>query len=218
MNNKRHITTTALALSLLLIFKGTIHAQTVEMQNKIKVSVQAGLSSGGIVESMDIDGFSGATKAGVNGGIHISKHFSFGEMETGIDYLNSRQTFTYSDDVNHFVGERIISLNQMMIPFTYNIPLFRSLLSNTELQLKVGGVGQLNFLPMTESGSLPDYTFKRFSGGITIGMSAYPFTLGDKYKLGFYADLYKGSQIYKDLYNEHTTSSFFRAGMRFRFR
>lgn len=215
--NKRKKYIVTFILSLALCFNAATNAQNPEKKNAIKISGQAGISHGGIVESSEIDGFTGATKFGTNAGVHINKPFRSGELESGIDYHSSKQTFTYSDNTNNYNGKRNTSLNQIIIPITYNFNLFKSL-PKAEFQLKLGVLGQFNFLSTNDSGVLPDFTYNNFSGGIVLGASVYPFIITDKYKLGFYVDLYKGSQMYKDLYNEKITSSFIRAGIRFRFK
>ena len=41
-----------------------------------------------------------------------------------------------------------------------------------------------------------------FSGGVTLGLAAFPVSFDNGSRLGLYVDRYRGSQIYKDFYNQ----------------
>lgn len=60
-----------------------------------------------------------------------------------------------------------------------------------------------------------------FIGGL-LGISAYPVRFGNGSKLGIYIDVYRGSQIYEDYYNqkvfETPGSSFVKGGIWYRFK
>ncbi|MGF1585488.1 MAG: hypothetical protein ACFCUM_09225 [Bacteroidales bacterium] len=52
------------------------------------------------------------------------------------------------------------------------------------------------------SRELPDNNSNLFSGGVTVGLSAFPFSFDNGARLGLFIDGYRGSQIYKDYYNQ----------------
>ena len=159
---------------------------------------------------------------GVNVGMHINKPLKYGEIESGLDYIYNFQTFTYADQENMYIGTRDLSEHQFMIPLTYNFGLFEKGLPDAEIQLKIGYLGQVNFVSCKGTGILPDYSFNRFSNGGIFGISAYPFSFSNGSKLGFYLDVYRGTQIYKDYYNqecfEMPGSSFVKGRLKYRFK
>lgn len=208
---------------------------TDKAQRHPQYSFQLGINKGGITENTDlsaehnvqsmsepvIDAFSGATRTGANAGLRINKPLRYGELETGIDYMYNHQTFAYADPWNMYNGIRKFNVNQIMFPLTYNFILFKKTLPQTEIQIKVGYVTQLNYLLTSESGTLPDYTLNRWSGGATLGISAYPFVINNRSKLGFFLDVYRGSRIYTDYYNqtgsEMPGSSYVKLGLKYKF-
>ena len=142
-------------------------------------------------------------------------------VETGIDYMYNHQTFKYIDAGNMYVGVRELNVSQVILPLTYNLTLFRKLLPEADIQLKAGYLGQFNFITTEGYGILPDYSLKRFSNGATAGISALPFKFENGSRLGFYFDVYRGSRIYTDFYNqtgfEMPGSSFMKFGVKFQF-
>lgn len=223
-------------LTLITLFLINSCVTTDKSQQNLKISIQGGINHGGITENTDlsivpnaqptpeahIDAYSGATHIGANGGLHINKPLKYGEFECGIDYMYNSQTFSYADQGNKYAGSRDLSIHQLMIPLTYNFILLKKTLPNTELQLKIGYNGQLNFVFCKGYGLLPVYSINHWSNGAVIGISAYPIRFPDNSKLGFYADVYRGNQIYIDYYNqekfEMPGSSFMKAGIRYRFK
>jgi len=211
-------------------------AVTDKSERGVKLSIQAGINQGGITENTDltvvpnaeptpeatIDAYSGATSMGANIGLHANKPLKFGEIETGLDYMYNHQEFTYADAGNMYIGTRDFSVSQLMIPLTYNVELFEKWLPSAEIQLKFGYMAQLNFVSASGTGILPEYSINRWSNGGVFGISAYPFKFPDGSKLGFYLDAYRGTQIYKDYYNqeqfEMPGSSFVKGGIRYRFK
>jgi hypothetical protein len=200
---------------------------------KIKFSAQAGSNIGGITENTDlslvpgievppeatVDAFTGATKTGFNAGVHVSRSLKRNQVETGIDYMYNHQTFKYIDAGNMYVGVRELNVSQVILPLTYNLTLFRKLLPEADIQLKAGYLGQLNLITTEGYGILPEHSLKRFSNGATAGISALPFKFKNGRRLGFYFDIYKGSRIYTDFYNqtgfEMPGSSFMKFGVKF---
>lgn len=227
---KTHYKIIILLVSALLWTACTI---TQKSQRDLKLSVLAGLNKGGITENTDlsivpnvnttndnqVDAYSGATRTGMDIGIHMNKPLKYGEIESGLDYMFNSQTFTYTDDVNLYNGSRKLSVSQFMIPISYNFILFKKLLPTSDIQLKLGYLAQINFVTGEDNGILPDYTINHFSNGAVFGISAYPIKFKNGYKLGFYADAYRGSQFYEDYYNQNSFevpgSSFIKVGLRF---
>ena len=207
---------------------------TEKSQRAIKYSLQAGINKGGITENTDlsvlpspldendVDAYSGATRTGVNVSVHANKPLKYGEIESGLGYMYNYQTFSFNDQENMFVGVRNLNVNQIMLPLTYNFNILKKSLSETELQVKFGFIGQFNFIKILDTGVLPDYSINAYTGGALCGISAYPVKFANGSKLGFYIDAYRGSQIYEDYYNqvsfEMPGSSFVKGGIRYRFR
>jgi hypothetical protein len=107
------------------------------------------------------------------------------------------------------------------VPITYNFSLLKNRFPEAQIQLKIGYSAGLNFLKVDDNNaSLPVYSCTRFSHGLTLGFSGLPFTLGTSSKLGFHFDLYRGTQVYKDFYNEarkECGSSYARVGVVYQF-
>jgi hypothetical protein len=218
-----------LILALLTILISSC-AITHKSERQAKYSIQAGANKGGITENTDLseisgldeaDAFTGATTTGFNVGIHINKPLNYGELEFGLDYMKNFQSFVYSDNANNNNGTRNLYVNQFMIPLTYNFLLFENSFPELDFQFKIGILNQVNFIQTENFGLLPFYKTKFLSTGAIMGISVYPFKLSETSKLGFFADIYRGSQIYTDLYNqekfEMPGSSFMKAGIRYQF-
>ena len=224
------------------LFLGVITFMTIsactatdKTQREFKFSVKAGLNKGGITENTDLtivqnaepvggkpDAYSGATSMGGNIGVHVNKPLVYGEIESGLDYMYNHQTFTYTDQGNMYIGSRNLSVNQFMIPLTYNFELLKKVLPSAEFQFKLGYMGQINFVSVNGTGILPKYSINRWSNGAVFGISAYPFKFANGSKLGFYVDAYRGTRIYKDFYNQDSFkmpgSSFVKVGIRYQFK
>ena len=229
---KKLISTILAGLCLIAINSCSTSQQT-GADKKLKFSIQTGVNLGGITENTDmtvvpsaeappeatVDAFSGATHTGVNVGIHINKPLKYNHVETGIDYMYNQQTFTYTDAGNMYIGVRELSTYQIMFPLTYNFVLFRKLLPNASIQLKIGYLGQLNFVSTSSTGILPEYSINRWSNGATFGISAYLFQFNNGSKLGMYFDGYRGTQVYEDFYNQKSFempgSSFIKFGFKY---
>ena len=135
-------------------------------------------------------------------------------METGLDYMYNHQTFNYIDEVNSFIGVRRLHVSQFMVPVTYNF-----VFQKVGLHLKVGLLGQFNLVSANGTGILPYNSVIPFSAGPTFGVSFLPFHFRNGDTLGIYCDIYRGSQIYKDFYNqpkfEIPGSSFIKFGFKY---
>jgi len=219
----------------LVLFDSCSVSNQPSSEKKIRISLLAGSNIGGITENTDmtvvpgaeappeatVDAFSGATHTGINIGIHVNKPLKYNQLESGIDYMFNQQTFNYIDAGNRYIGVRELKVSQIMFPFTYNIVLFRKLLPNASIQLKIGYLGQLNFISGSSTGILPDYSINRWSNGATFGISAFPVQFNNGSKLGFYIDGYRGTQVYEDFYNqtsfEMPGSSFVKFGIKYQF-
>jgi hypothetical protein len=207
--------------------------EKVSTEKKTTVTLQVGSNIGGITENTDmsmvpgvkvpaeatVDAFSGATQTGFNASVHINYRLKNNQVETGLDYMYNHQTFNYIDAGNKYIGVRELHVSQFMIPLTYNFSLFSKKFQNAEIQLKVGLLGQLNAVSGKGIGILPDYSVIPFSAGPTLGFSFLPFYFRNGDKFGIYCDIYRGSQIYKDFYNqpkfEMPGSSFIKFGFKY---
>ena len=225
-----------LKLSLLIVVINSCSVSNKTFKdNRLRLSVQAGSNLGGITENTDlsvvpgvkvpieatVDAFSGETNVGINIGIHASKPLKRNQVESGIDYMYNQQSFKYTDAGNMYIGIRELKVSQIMLPLTYNFVLFKRFLPDAEIQLKVGYLGQLNFVSTSSTGILPDYSINRWSNGATFGISAFPVHFNSGSKLGIYVDGYRGTQIYEDYYNqasyEMPGSSFIKFGLKYQF-
>jgi hypothetical protein len=221
--------------SLLIIFDSCSVQNQLSSEKRLKFSLLTGGNIGGITENTDmsvvpgvkvpeeatVDAFSGATRIGFNVGIRANMPLKRNEIETGADYMYNHQTFTYIDAGNKYIGVRELHVSQLMLPVAYNLGLFKKQMPEEELQVKVGLIGQVNFISGTGTGILPDYSVIPFSTGPTLGVSVLPFHFDNGNKLGVYFDIYRGTQIYKDFYNqpsyEMPGSSFIKFGLKYQF-
>ncbi len=198
---------------------------------KVKFGVEAGTNLGGIVDNTDltkiegtpVDGFTGATRVGFHAGAHATIPVGRNDIKAGINYLFSPQKFTYNDAFHGYFGTRKISLSQLIVPITYNINLFKQRFDPGTISLKFGGALEYNMPSVQQQGQLlPGYTINKFSGGITLGISALPFTFANKSRLGCSFDIYRGSQIFDDLYNraeyETPASSYMKLSIIYQFK
>ena len=219
-----------------LLFLSCSTLEKTATEKKTTISIQMGSNSGGITENTDmsvvpgaeapeeatVDAFSGATKKlGFNAGVHLNHRLKKNQVETGLDYMYNHQTFNYFDKGNMYIGVRELNISQVMIPVTYNIGLFGKQLPKAEMQIKAGLIGQVNFIATSDTGILPDYSVIPVSAGPTLGFSVFPFCFNEGSKLGVYVDIYRGSQIYEDYYNqagfEMPGSSFAKFGLKYQF-
>ena len=191
-----------------------------------------GTNTGGIVENTEIvktnlvpvDAFTGATntvRPGFNVGAHVAAPFLLNSVETGVDVMTNNHVFTFKDAINNYNGNRKIDLYQFMLPLTYNFGFFKKNNPLGAFQIRIGGVLQYNLLYVKSNGALPDYTFKPFSAGATLGFKLIPFHFNNQTYLGFYLDGYRGSRIYEDFYNQSSFqmpgSSYLKWGILFQF-
>lgn len=203
----------SLAFTLIVLNACSI-TQKNAANKKLIYNLQGGLNVGGIVDNTDlskvpnhtdnsnVDAYSGATKLGLHAGMHIKLPLKINQLESGVDIMYNDQTFTYNDLANNYIGSRDVITTQLMIPFTYNVNFLTNSLPKADLQFKLGLVGQANFAYLEHSGNIPDYSVNRFSGGFTFGFSGFLFKLKNEKSLGWYCDVYRGSQIYEDFYNQ----------------
>jgi len=200
-----------LPMILMCLFLSCSTVEKVSTEKKTTVSIQMGSNFGGITENTDlsvvagakapqeatVDAYTGATHPGFNSGVHINHQLNGNQIETGLDFMYNYQKFNYIDVGNIFIGVRELHVSQFMVPVTYNF-VFHTL----GLQLKVGLLGQFNLVSGKGTGILPDYSVIPLSAGPTFGVSFLPFIFSNGDKLGVYFDIYRGSQIYKDYYNQ----------------
>lgn len=191
--------------------KTTENITKLSVSDKVNYSAQISISKGGIVENtnmdelsgVSVDAFSGATKNGLGAGGRISYPFSFLSLETGLDYQLSNQSFLFSDPANKFYGNRNLTTHQFMMPLSLNVRLFTRKNHMGLAQIKLGHLLQFNhIIAGKESGILPNYNIHRWSNGLLMGIHFTPFELKKGNKAGAFIEIYRGSQIYEDHYNQ----------------
>lgn len=201
----------------------------------LRFALQTGANTGGITENTDmnvvpgvkvpeeaaVDAFSGATGTGFNAGMHIIKPIRRVEIETGIDYMYNYQKFNYIDAGNFYIGVRELDISQLIFPLTCNFDILKGLIPGAGLQLKAGVIGQVNLVSVMQTGILPPWSIRILSGGITAGLSSTPLKFENGNGIGLSVDIYRGSQVYEDFYNqpeyEMPGSSFVRLGINYQF-
>ncbi|MCF8361760.1 MAG: hypothetical protein K9G70_03965 [Prolixibacteraceae bacterium] len=215
---------------LILLIAGCTSKRYIEkgnVQRDISIRAVGGIEHGGIIENTDmsvvenstVDAVSGATKTGFNAGAHALFPMNGNDLETGLEYQLSFNELSFNDPNNDFNGIRDIQLSQIVVPFTYNINIFKK---NPELlSLKMGGAFQLNLPLLNDTGNLPEYTINRLSSGVHIEISSLPFHFNNGSKAGASISGYRGSQIYEDYYNrsefEEPGSSYYKFNLIYQF-
>ncbi len=172
-------------------------------KEKVGVSydIRAGAGWGGIIEDTQVDAVTGATNLGFTAGIHPAINIHGYVVETGIDVQTYSQSFTYNDPDAGFDGKRDFSLTELSIPLTYNFQFFNNSDLESIVQVRLGlTAGYIISDKITNNGTVPEYTLDNFSIGPTLGLTAIPFKLSDNMRLGFYFDLTRASEVYKDIY------------------
>jgi hypothetical protein len=182
----------------------------------VKSEFHSGIYSGGIVENTDLsvianipngengaaDAFTGATSRGCYGGAKVIAPLGKVEWESGLTLSHNQHEFLYDDEWNAFAGDRSISLTQLSLPLMLRLPLLKKRFPDAEWRLKMGFLGQYNFVNLSGTGILPDFSIENFSSGMALGFSALPWQLKNGAKLGLEMELYRGSRIYTDFYNQ----------------
>ncbi len=221
----------AICFLILSVSSCSVNKKTEQARQQIAFLVLAGINHGGITENTDLslisntnnkpDAYSGATKIAYHTGVHIVKSLKRNQIESGIDYMLNHQIFTYNDEENEYNGTRELYVRQIMLPLTYNFNIFNKLLPDNDVQFKIGYIAQLNFVDIDNSGNLPQYTLKKWSNGLSLGVSSSLLSFKNGNNIGFYLDIYRGSRIYEDFYNrpafEMPGTSFARLGLRYQF-
>lgn len=220
----------ACALIAIIISGCKSSEQNALNRRKPNLQIQAGINKGGITENTDLtqietvplDAYSGATHLGANSGIHTTIPLKNNDIETGIDAMLNRQTFSYNNAAQNHIGRQNINTLQIMIPLTYNFGVFKKWNQRRILQFKLGYNIQFNFITtQNKTGKTPEFQHNTFSHGFTTGVTTTPIQLKNGNKIGFYIDLYRGSQILSDYYNrnnmEEPGSSFFKCGILYQF-
>lgn len=200
-------------------------------KREIRFGVEAGANKGGIVENTDmsyivgasVDAFSGATRIGGHIGAHATLPVDRNDVQVSMGYMYSPQTFTYHDETNGFSGTRKIGLSQFILPITYNVNLFKNSFPAGTICLKFGGALEYNLASVKDNGShLPGYTIRPFTGGVALGISTLALKFKDNSRIGLSFDVYKGTQIFDDLYNRKEykmpTSSYMKLSLIYQFK
>lgn len=176
---------------------------------RLQYSVQAGLYQGGITENTNmaevgevpVDAFTGATHSGVTAGIRVGKSVRNQSVGIGLDWAIASQDFNFNDPQNGYVGSRGLTLNQLMVPITWNVGMIRRHQADGMVKLKLGLMGQFTVFSASDQGTLPPFTTHALSGGFTLGISITPLTLNSGHRLGLFAEGYRGTILYEDFYN-----------------
>jgi hypothetical protein len=202
-------------LTILSIIMGSCISHNISgdkiSQSKFNISFQAGSNKGGMVENSNmedipgiaVDAFSGATRKGFNVGARVSYPVGIFRLETGLDFMQNSQVFTYNDDISYYFGQRDFSTNQLMIPTTLVFKIITRNHREGLFQLKLGHLMQYNSIRLKdEHGSLPSWSANKWSNGALLGLTFTPFTLGNGSRIGFFIEGYRGTQIYHDHYNQ----------------
>ena len=227
---QRRIITTGVITAFLLMSCASQQAIQDDQKWSPIIRIQAGANKGGIVENTDmtvidnagVDAFSGATRRGVNASGKVMLPLRRNFVETGIDLMHNRQTFTYNDATNGFMGKRRLGVTQFMLPLTYSIGFFRENHPEGLFQFKFGYSAQFNLFSVSDgSGTMPGYSTSSFSNGATIGFSTTPFRFDNGARLGLFVDGYRGTRAYEDFYNraefEIPGTSFIKYGIIYQF-
>ena len=149
------------------------------------LSVLAGPSAGGVIDNTlmsglddlpETDAITGATSTRFNAGVHPQFNIGGFVFETGLDYLDFKQSVTYNLPSNNVNGVRSIQFRQIRVPLTYNFRFFKKDPSRPKFVLKAGAsVGYSFSSSFTGSGNPPGYEFENWDYGPTLGVALYPF-------------------------------------------
>ena len=198
-------------LSLVGCKSSFLNSENETAPRSLEFKIKAGTNSGGIVENTDlennpgvaVDAFSGATKTGFNIGAGMGIPVKKNAIETGLDFMSNNQSFSYNDPENGFFGTRDLALSQVMLPLTWNFGVLNHPHQGRQIELKAGPVLQYNILSVRDkTQTLPAFSYNKISAGVTLGISAFPFTFKNNSKLGLSIEVYRGGQIYEDFYNQ----------------
>lgn len=191
-------------LIIMLVARCTTTSNLTGKQTKTTVmhNLQIGSSWGGIIENMEVDAVTGATKNRLNAGYHAVIKVQNKMLETGVDLLNYQQSFTFTDTDN-YNGKRNFNYREVRLPLTYNFQLWRNKNNNGIFRVKTGlSAGYRYYQKIEDSGNLPGYSFKRFSMGPTLGISLLPISITDDLSIGTYIDFLLASKVYNDYYTK----------------
>jgi len=148
-------TTTFFCMSLISLSACVpLHNAQENQSHKIRLAIEAGPNKGGIVENTDmsyisgagVDAFSGATRIGGHVGAYSKLAIGKNDLQFGINYMFSPQTFYYHDSSLGYEGCRKIYLSQFITPFTYNFNLFSNAQTPGLVSLKIGAVLPLSII------------------------------------------------------------------------
>ncbi len=188
----------------------------------------AGGTHGGIIENTDLDliqpispdAFSGATRVGVQAGVHYEYPLRRISLEAGMDYFVNSQVFTYQDDFPRFYGTRNLVTSQIRFPLAVNFRFFKRVQEDGLLQIRLGLSTGLVFYGLKDHGEqLPSYTSYLFSMGPLLGADLFPFHFESGSALGFSFELSRSFQkAYDDYYQvgEMPGASYLKFGLVYR--
>ena len=193
----------------------TVEVDAVTGATGVSFSVLAGASYGGIVHNRemagisgvsDVDAITGATKLSYNVGIHSILKGHGRTIETGLDYIKVNKSIEYKMPSLSVNGTRSFEAHQIRLPVTYNLGFFENNLNQAKLVLKVGLSPGYTFSKTIgdseDSENMPDYDFSGWDVCGNFGLSYYPFSLKQDYRIGIYLDFCRGLKAYDDIYHE----------------
>jgi len=138
---------------------------------------------------------------GIQAGAHFEYPLSRISLETGLDLFLNGQVFTYEDYFPSFSGTRELLTTQLRIPLVVNFRLFKGVMEDGMLQLKLGLSPGYVFFSVEDQGEVPSYESYGFSMGPLLGADFIPFRFGNGSSLGFSFELSRSFQkVYDDYY------------------
>lgn len=182
------------------------------LNEQANFKVYGGVNHGGIIENTDlkamdqvpVDAYSGATHIGFSAGARYAYPLKNHGLQTGLDLMGNKNSFSYQDDINGYNGKRELYTTQVRIPLLFAFHLFKDEGGIPLVKLNLGLSGGLVFCSeLNSEGIVPEYEVSSFSLGPAVGFEIYPFKLGKQSTLGFSFELFRSMQAsYKDFYQQ----------------
>jgi hypothetical protein len=193
-----------LKISSVIVLFVMLSVAVVHCENRSNFSLifSGGANYGCLVPKEPIDGVSGASKWGGNGGVHaeigIAGHF----IETGFDYSYFKNDLSYLDTDKSIDGTRSLTMHSMAIPIMYNFHLSNREAGDPNLIVGIGLLASYSpYQVVRKIGTLPDYSSSNWAVGPCLRISFYPLEIEGKYYPGLYLGLFRSiSRFYTDDY------------------
>jgi len=217
-------------LTLLILVAGACSGPNQVKKTSPSLKAYLGGSHGGIIENTDLslippvepDAFSGATKVGVQAGLHSEYPLRHISLESGIDGILNSQTFTYRDDLAGFHGTRDFLVSQLRIPMAVNFRFLRKKHEDGLFQVKLGLSPGFCFYSVKDHGqTLPSHEKYLFTLGPLLGTDIIPWHFTNGSSLGISLEAFRSFQkVYDDYYQpgEEPGLSYLKFGFVYRFK